>query len=145
MVPRQTKLKPLPAGFDPTPPNVYSAPECAGTRLVGVNDPQVSSGALNLTPGKDERRLERATILRVSVKKPGNRVRHTLIGLGIGAAAGIALGAVADARCTGDCIEGKEPLGKEAGVGFGALIGTIVGVALPSGGWREVYRAPAVR
>jgi hypothetical protein len=25
---------------------------------------------------------------------------------------------------------------------LGAIIGTVVGVALPTGGWREVYRAP---
>jgi hypothetical protein len=98
--------------------------------------------ALVVVTASGERRFARATVSRVSVKKPGHRLRHTLIGLGIGAAAGIALGAAADARCTGDCIEGKTPLGKEAGTGIGALIGTIIGVALPGGGWREVYRAP---
>jgi hypothetical protein len=98
--------------------------------------------ALVLTTASGEQRLARATVSRVSVKKPGHRLRNTLIGLGIGAAAGLTLGAIADARCTGDCIEGKTPLGKEAGTGLGALIGTIIGVAVPTGGWREVYRAP---
>jgi hypothetical protein len=89
-----------------------------------------------------EQRLARAGVLRVSVKRPGRRLWHTLTGLAIGAAAGLTLGAVADARCTGNCIEGTTPLGKEVGTGLGALIGTIIGVALPAGGWRQVYRAP---
>jgi hypothetical protein len=98
--------------------------------------------ALVMTTASGQQRLARATVVRVSVKKPGHRGRNTLIGLGIGAAAGLTLGAVADARCTGKCIEGNMPLGKEIGTPFGALIGAIIGVAIPTGGWREVYRAP---
>ena len=98
--------------------------------------------ALVMTTANGEQRLARATVARVAVKKPGHRLRNTLMGFGIGAAGGLSLGAIADARCTGDCIEGKTPLGKEAGTGLGAVIGTIIGVALPTGGWREVYRAP---
>jgi hypothetical protein len=98
--------------------------------------------ALVITTGSGEQRLARATVSRVSVKKPGRRLRNTLIGLGIGAAAGLTLGAIADARCTGNCVEGKTPLGKEFGTAFGSLIGSIIGVALPTGGWREVYRTP---
>jgi hypothetical protein len=98
--------------------------------------------ALVMTTASGEQRLARATVSRVSVKKPGHRLRNTLIGLGIGAAAGLTLGAVADARCTGNCVEGKRPLGKEIGTLLGSLIGTIIGAALPAAGWREVYRAP---
>jgi hypothetical protein len=98
--------------------------------------------ALVMTTASGEQRLTRATVLRVSMKTPGHRGRNTLIGLAIGAAAGLTLGAVADARCTGKCIEGNRPLGKEVGTPLGALIGTIIGVAIPTGGWREVYRAP---
>jgi hypothetical protein len=97
---------------------------------------------LVMTTAKGEQRLPRATVSRVSVKKPGHRGRNTLIGLGIGAAAGLTFGAVVDARCTGNCVEGKTPLGKEVGTPLGALIGTIIGLALPTGGWRVVYRAP---
>jgi len=98
--------------------------------------------ALVMIVANDEQRLPRATVSRVSVKKPGHRLRNVLIGLGIGAAAGLSLGAIADARCTGKCIEGTTPLGKEVGTPLGLLIGAIIGVALPTGGWREVYRAP---
>jgi hypothetical protein len=100
------------------------------------------SDALVMTTASGEERLARATVVRVSVKRPAHRGRNTLIGLGIGAAAGLTLGAVADARCTGKCIEGNLPLGKEIGTALGGLIGTIIGIALPTGGWREVYRAP---
>jgi hypothetical protein len=82
-----------------------------------------------------EQRLARDTISRVSVKKQGRRGWHTLIGFGIGAAAGLTLGAVADARCTGKCIEGNHAYGKELGTGLGAVIGTTIGMALPAGGW----------
>lgn len=98
--------------------------------------------ALIVTTASGEQRLARAAVSRVSVKKPGHRGRNTLIGFGIGAAAGLTLGAIADGRCTGKCIEGTTPLGKEVGTPFGALIGAIIGLALPTGGWREVYRAP---
>jgi hypothetical protein len=97
--------------------------------------------ALIMTTATGEQRLPRATVSQVSVRKPGHRLRNTLIGLGVGIAVGLTLGAIVDARCTGNCVEGKTPLGKEAGTGLGALIGTIIGVALPTGGWREVYRA----
>jgi hypothetical protein len=102
----------------------------------------VEDDALVIVTASGEERLARATVSRVSVKGPGHRLRNMLIGLGIGAAGGLTLGAIADARCTGNCVEGKRPLGKEAGTPLGALIGAIIGVALPTGGWRVVYRAP---
>ncbi len=97
---------------------------------------------LVMTASKGEQSFPRAMVLRVSVRKPSHRGRNTLIGLAIGAAGGLTLGAIADARCTGNCIEGNHAYGKEIGTGLGAVIGTIIGVALPTGGWREVYRAP---
>ena len=102
----------------------------------------IADDALVMTTASGEQRLARAIVSRVSVKQAGHRLRNALIGFGIGAAAGLTLGAVADARCTGNCIEGKQPLGKEAGTPLGALFGAIIGVALPTGGWRVVYRAP---
>lgn len=101
----------------------------------------VDDDTLVLSIASGEQRLTRATVSRVSVKKRRHRLQNMLIGLGIGAAAGLTLGAIADARCTGKCVEGTTPLGKYAGTALGSLIGTIIGVALPTGGWREVYRA----
>lgn len=98
--------------------------------------------ALVMTGSKGEQTFPRAMVSRLSVRKPSHRGRNTLIGLGIGIAGGLILGAIADARCTGNCIEGNHAYGKEVGTGLGAVIGTIIGVALPTGGWREVYRTP---
>ncbi len=98
--------------------------------------------ALVIATTSGEQRLARATVSRVLVKTQGHRLRNTLLGFGIGAAGGLILGTIADARCTGKCIEGNEPLGKEAGTPFGALVGIIIGVVIPTGGWREIYRAP---
>ena len=89
-----------------------------------------------------EQRLTRATVSRVSVKTRNHRLRNTLLGFGIGGVSGLTGGAIADARCTGKCIEGNFPLGKVVFTPFGALIGAIIGVVVPTGGWREVYRAP---
>jgi hypothetical protein len=33
-------------------------------------------------------------------------------------------------------------LGKAVFSSLGAIVGTVIGVALPTGGWRDVYRAP---
>ena len=58
----------------------------------------------------------------------------------MGTGVGLAAGAVADSKAGPGRMfpdSGKEVLSP-----LGALIGTVVGVALPNGGWREVYRAP---
>lgn len=112
-----------------------------GNQRVRGQFKSVDEDALVVVAASGDQRLAHATISRVSVKKPGHKLRNTLIGFGVGAAGGLTLGAVADARCTGNCIEGNRPLGKEVGAPLGALIGAIIGVIVPTGGWREVYRA----
>jgi hypothetical protein len=87
--------------------------------------------------------LARSSIKSVSVKGPGHRMRHALIGLGIGAAGGLGLGAGVDASCNPHaflgCIGGPN-FGKEVLTPVGAVIGFGIGAVLPAGGWREVYR-----
>ncbi|MGJ5817981.1 hypothetical protein [Paludibaculum fermentans] len=93
---------------------------------------------LNATTSQET--LARAAILRVALKKPGRRGRNTLIGLGIGAAGGLAIGAGIDARSnSGGWFQnaGKGVIGP-----LGAILGTVVGVAWPTGGWKDVYRVP---
>jgi len=94
--------------------------------------------AINATTSQET--LPRQDIRRVDQKRPGHRGRNTLIGLAVGTGVGLAAGAVADSRA-GPGIW-LPNLGKEVLAPLGALIGTVVGVALPTGGWREVYRAP---
>jgi hypothetical protein len=85
-------------------------------------------------------------VAKVSAKDKGHRLRNTLIGLGAGAGGGLILGAVGDANsCHPGFFGCWDPLGrnglKETVTPLGALIGGIVGVLLPTGGWRDVYRA----
>src|SRR5450759_5174711 len=81
--------------------------------------------AINATTSQET--LSRQDIRRVDRKRPGHRGRNTLIGLAIGAGTGFAW---------------VDNSGKVVLPPLGALVGTVIGVALPTGGWREVYRAP---
>jgi hypothetical protein len=98
----------------------------------------VSPDSLAINATTSQEALSRQEIKLVSQKRPGHRGRNTLIGLGIGAAGGLATGAAID---HGD--HGWFPnLGKAVFTPLGAIIGTVVGVAIPTGGWRVVYHAP---
>ena len=93
--------------------------------------------AMNATTSQET--LSRQDIRRVALKRPGHRGRNTLIGLAIGTGAGLAAGAGVDSQTGhGDWFRDA---GKVVFTPLGAIIGTVVGVALPTGGWREVYRA----
>ena len=94
--------------------------------------------AINATTSQET--LSRQDIRRVALKRTGHRGRNTLIGLAIGTGAGLAIGAGVDSN--GGAGNWFPNLGKAVFSPLGALIGTVVGVALPTGGWHEVYRAP---
>lgn len=82
--------------------------------------------------------ISRKDILRISAKMPGHRGRNTLIGLAAGTAVGLGVGAGVDAaRDPGGLFPNG---GKEIFTPIGMLGGTLVGVALPTGGWQEIYR-----
>jgi hypothetical protein len=87
--------------------------------------------------------LARTSIKSVSVKGRGHRMRHALIGLGVGAGGGLAAGAAFDTTCHPraffGCFAGPN-FGKEALTRLGAIVGFGIGAALPAGGWREIYR-----
>jgi hypothetical protein len=95
--------------------------------------------AINATTSQET--LSRQDIRRVALKRPGHRGRNTLIGLAIGTGAGLAVGVGVDSQSRGqyDLFPNS---GKAVLSPLGALVGTVIGVALPTGGWREVYRAP---
>ena len=84
--------------------------------------------------------LSRQEIRRVSVKRQGHRGRNTLIGLAVGAGGGLAFGAVAVSRTSPGAM--FRNLGYAVFPPLGAIVGTVIGVALPTGAWRDVYRAP---
>lgn len=103
----------------------------------------LSEEAISLRTDDEEKAIERANVLRVSALG-GKRRRNALIGLAIGAGAGLAVGAAIHAHLretTGPDIlaELAVPLGGAIGAGAGAG----VGAAFP--GSRTIYRAPERR
>ena len=85
-----------------------------------------------------DQNFSREEVLRVSTKGKSHRLRNSLIGFGVGAGVGLGVGAAADHACK-SCI--LPSLGKEALTPVGAIAGAVVGVALPTGRWQDVYRA----
>jgi len=58
----------------------------------------------------------------------------------VGGGGGLAVGAVEVSRTRPGAM--FRNLGYAVFPPLGALVGTVIGVALPTGGWRDVYRAP---
>ena len=96
------------------------------------------------TAGSQET-LSRTLVAKASAKGESRRLRHALIGFGIGAGGGLITGAILDkTNCHPNlilgCIGGPN-FGKEIFTPFGALVGGVVGALIPAKGWHEVYRA----
>lgn len=100
----------------------------------------VTGDSLTVLAANSQQALARADVRKVSTRGESHRLRNTLIGLGVGAGAGLGIGAGTDAQCAPHgCFLGNN-IGKEVLTPLGALVGTIVGVAWPTGRWHEVYR-----
>jgi hypothetical protein len=104
--------------------------------------------ALMFATYKSQEMLSRIMVGKISSRGKTHRLRNALIGLGAGAGGGLTLGAVIDAdSCKNPnvffgCFQPAGPnIGKEVFTPLGALVGGIVGALLPTGGWRDVYRA----
>jgi hypothetical protein len=95
---------------------------------------------LILTSG--DQTISRLSIHRVSIKKKGHRGRNALIGAGVGIGIGAGIGA-GDKGCpAGSGCIGLSRGGIIAiGAGAGMILGAIVGVLIPSGGWHDIYKA----
>ena len=87
----------------------------------------------------ENRLFERQSISAVFTKHEGHRARHALIGTLVGAGAGLAIGAVSDARDRNNWI--LPDIGKAVFTPAGAAVGVAVGGLLPSGSWRKIYEA----
>ena len=101
---------------------------------------RVTPDSLVINAMTSQEALSRQEVRRVSLRRPGHRGRNTLIGLAVGAGGGLAFGAVAVSRTRPGAMFLN--LSYAVFTPLGALVGTVVGVALPTGGWRDVYRAP---
>jgi hypothetical protein len=86
----------------------------------------------------ENRLFERQSISAVFAKREGHRARHALIGTLAGLGAGLAIGAVSDARQHDNWFPN---FGKLFMTPVGTLVGGGVGALLPSGKWRKIYDA----
>lgn len=109
-----------------------------GQRIQGAFE-SADSASLIVLQTSGHSSLPRAGIREVRIRKAGHRGRNTLIGLGIGTAGGLAAGAAVDAK---DKTSFFPNAGKIAFTPIGAIIGTVIGVAMPTGGWSAIYRTP---
>ena len=100
---------------------------------------RVTPDSLAINAPTSQETLSRADIKRVQVKRTGHRGRNTLIGLLSGTGGGLAIGAAVDHGTGGGWFPN---IGKAIMTPLGTVIGTVVGVAIPTGGWREIYRSP---
>ncbi|MGD1102544.1 MAG: hypothetical protein ABSA59_10800 [Terriglobia bacterium] len=113
-----------------------------GAQTASGNFRSVTDEAMVVSTPAGDQTLSRQSIVRVSAKGKGHRMRNTLIGAGVGAGAMAAIGAA-----KGGCGQGVSCIGITRGeaigiyTGLGAIGGAIVGAILPTGGWHEVYRA----
>jgi hypothetical protein len=95
----------------------------------------VTDNDLVVNPGAGPQSFARPEIRGVSVKKKGHRLRNTLIGMGAGTAAGLAIGGAETSGCKGLLCGLAIPV--YGAIGF--IAGTVTGLVLPTGGWRQVY------
>lgn len=105
-----------------------------------------TAGSITLQAKSGEQSFTRENVRRISARGQKHRGRNVLMGALIGAGAGLGIGAMADRRAncgpSGPFLCGLFPnLGKEIGTPLGAIVGGMVGLALPTGRWHEIYRA----
>jgi hypothetical protein len=111
-----------------------------GAKSNRSNFRSVTDEAIVVSTAAGEQTIARQSILRVSSKGKGHRVRNALIGAGIGAGAGAGIGA-AVAGCTSGCYGFTRGNVTGAVSAVGGIVGAVVGAAIPTGGWHVIYRA----
>jgi hypothetical protein len=102
--------------------------------LVGVTD-----DSFLLHSGSGQQTFGRQEVMRVSVKKKSHRKRNVLIGLAAGAGVGLVAG-LASQCAGGSCFVLSRGELTAVTTTVGAGVGTLVGVAIPSGGWHKIYK-----
>ena len=108
----------------------------------------LSDGGITLRQAAGEQTLARKDILRVSRKIGQNhRGRNALIGAVLGAGGGLAIGMgpyYIQRNCTeGPAFECSGPPNArwvKVLLPVGGAVGSVIGAAMPTGGWHDVYR-----
>jgi len=95
--------------------------------------------SLIMIAASSQQTLARPQVSKIAIKGKSHRARNTLIGLGVGAGGGLAIGAGVDHGCA-RCFFGRN-IGKEIFTPVGAIVGLGIGVAWPTGRWHDVYRS----
>ena len=99
----------------------------------------VTEEAIVVRTAGGEQTFTRQSILRVSTKGESHRGRNAVIGAIVGLAGGAATVA---ALCQGTTsCTGTGTAALVVGGGFGAPVGAVAGAVIPTGGWRDIYRA----
>jgi hypothetical protein len=110
-----------------------------GSHTVHGEIDRATDDILVLTSRNGQEMFDRQQVSVLSVKKLSHRKRNTLIGLAAGTGVGLGIG-IATRPKPGQ-LEVITPDAITAGfTAAGAIGGTLVGVIIPTGGWREVYK-----
>jgi hypothetical protein len=111
----------------------------AGSRRIRGKVDRITDDALVVTSRKGQETLNRKEVAVVLVKKASHRKRNALVGLAAGTGVGLGIGVAARSKPGQvQIISNGAVVGVLAVVG--AFVGTIVGVVIPPGGWREIYK-----
>jgi len=100
----------------------------------------VSDTALTVRLESGDQPFDRQNILRVSAKASSRRLRNIALGGVAGLGAGAGIGAATN-RGGRNQIVSPTGVGAAVGAVIGLGAGAALGAALPSGEWREIYRA----
>ena len=111
-----------------------------GSRRVNGDLHSVTDDSLTLNSAKGQEMITRQEVKQVSVKEIGHRGRNTLIGLGIGVGLGATAGLATRTEGNDQPLTRSRPLNAAMGAVPLGLIGALVGMVIPTGGWREVYK-----
>jgi hypothetical protein len=100
----------------------------------------VSDDMIVVRSGAGEETLMRPEVTRIAVKTASHRRRNAMIGLGLGAGAGLAVASI-PVSCNICFVPSRNEV-RAILIPVSGIAGAIVGVALPTGRWRDIYRSP---